>query len=127
MPARDADSGLTGERLLARFLALDAFLTEHQGLWRPRPFTHLQLPWEAQHPCAGAMVAPALPGRRRSSHNLPTELPAPAPFPALAASWPPAECRGKPCRRAGCMPALPRLQVDVPGRKWQQIDAFGSA
>lgn len=34
----------------ARFKALDTFLIEHQGLWRPRPFTHRQLPWEAEHP-----------------------------------------------------------------------------
>ncbi|MDN5485616.1 MAG: SAM-dependent methyltransferase, partial [Pseudomonas sp.] len=34
----------------ARFQALDAFLIEYQGLWRPRPFTQLQLPWETEHP-----------------------------------------------------------------------------
>jgi hypothetical protein len=41
---------LTGEALLARFTALDAFLTQHQALWKPRPFTHLQLPWETAYP-----------------------------------------------------------------------------
>ncbi|MGE8100321.1 SAM-dependent methyltransferase, partial [Pseudomonas fluorescens] len=51
MPARDADRPvLAGEQLLARFKALDGFLTKHQVLWRPRPFTHLQLPWETTYP-----------------------------------------------------------------------------
>lgn len=126
MPARDADSGLTGERLLARFLALDAFLTEHQGLWRPRPFTHLQLPWEAQHPALAQWLRRRSLAEAESSHNLPTELQAPAPFPQWAQLA--AQLSAVDQLPAGALHApSSRLNVDVPGRKWQQIEAFGSA
>ncbi|MBV6660613.1 SAM-dependent methyltransferase [Pseudomonas yamanorum] len=126
MPAKGADAVLTGEPLLARFQALDAFLTEHQGLWRPRPFTHLQLPWEAQHPELAHWLRGRSLAEAESSHNQPHYLPAPAPFPELAAQ----------SLSLGAVDNLPstalpaahhRLNVDVPGRKWQQIEAFGAA
>ncbi|MDY7530371.1 methyltransferase [Pseudomonas sp. Bout1] len=126
MPARGADAMLTGEPLLARFRALDAFLTEHQGLWRPRPFTHLQLAWEARLPELAHWLRQRSLAEAESSHNLPYTLPAPAPFPELAAE----------SLRLGAVDNLPssalpaarhRLNVDVPGRKWQQIEAFGAA
>ncbi|MDP3367863.1 MAG: SAM-dependent methyltransferase, partial [Pseudomonas sp.] len=41
---------LTSGDLLARFRALDSFLLQHQALWRPRPFHHLQPPWETELP-----------------------------------------------------------------------------
>ncbi|QLG90784.1 methyltransferase [Pseudomonas yamanorum] len=126
MPARDAETLLTGEHLLARFQALDAFLIEHQGLWRPRPFTHLQLPWETQHPEMAQWLRQRSLAQAESSHNHPYDLPAPAPFPQLA----------EQAARLSAVDKLPahpleaaqhRLNVDVPGRKWQQIEAFGAA
>ncbi|EJM29532.1 methyltransferase [Pseudomonas sp. GM25] len=128
MRARDANSSdvLTGEALLARFTALDTFLTTHQALWKPRPFTHLQLPWEASY----AELALWL--RRRSledaenAHNQTAELlDAPEPFASLAAL-------SLELSSVGELPAHTleaaghRLNVDVPGRKWQQIEAFAS-
>lgn len=126
MPAKGVDSQvLTGEALLARFMALDAFLIEHQALWKPRPFTHLQLPWEASYP----ELAEWLRGRSledaENSHNQPCLLDAPEPFASLAAL----------SLELGSVGELPahtleaaghRLNVDVPGRKWQQIEAFAS-
>jgi hypothetical protein len=126
MPARGVDSRvLTGEDLLARFTALDAFLIEHQALWKPRPFTHLRLPWEASYP----QLAVWLRGRSledaENSHNQPCLLDAPEPFASLAAL----------SQELGSVGELPahaleaaghRLNVDVPGRKWQQIEAFAS-
>lgn len=126
MPARGVDSRvLTGEDLLARFTALDAFLIEHQALWKPRPFTHLRLPWEASYP----QLAVWLRGRSledaENSHNHPCLLDAPEPFTSLAAL----------SQELGSVGELPahaleaaghRLNVDVPGRKWQQIEAFAS-
>ncbi|MCI0992978.1 methyltransferase [Pseudomonas corrugata] len=127
MPARGAETDvLTGAALLARFIELDGFLTAHQRLWKPRPFTHLQLPWEASHPELAQWL------RRRSledaenDHHQPwlTEQ-APAPFPELATL----------SHALSTVAALPgkqletptqRLKVDVPGRKWQQIEAFAS-
>ena len=110
----------------ARFQELDAFLTEHQGLWRPRPFTQLQLPWETEHPELSQWLRKRSLAEAEASHNQPHHLPAPAPFPQLAAR----------ALRLGTVDKLPtqplaparhRLNVDVPGRKWQQIEAFGAA
>ena len=117
MPARDVE---------ARFQALDAFLTEHQGLWQPRPFTHRHLPWETQHPELARWLRQRSLAEAETSHNHPHALPAPAPFPQLA----------EQALRLSIVDKLPthpleparhRLNVDVPGRKWQQIEAFGAA
>ncbi|AVJ20485.1 MULTISPECIES: methyltransferase [Pseudomonas] len=110
----------------ARFHALDAFLTEHQGLWRPRPFTQLQLPWETEHPALSQWLRKRSLAEAEASHNQPHDLPAPAPFPQLAAhALRLATVDKLPTHTLE--PARPRLNVDVPGRKWQQIEAFGAA
>ena len=110
----------------ARFQALDAFLIEYQGLWRPRPFTQLQLPWETEHPELSQWLRKRSLAEAEASHNQPHDLPAPTPFPQLAAH----------ALRLATVDKLPthtleparhRLNVDVPGRKWQQIEAFGAA
>ncbi|MBD8238918.1 methyltransferase [Pseudomonas fluorescens] len=110
----------------ARFRALDAFLIEHQGLWRPRPFTHRQLPWEREYPELAQWLRQRSLAEAETSHNQPHELPAPAPFPQIALQ----------ALQLGTVDKLPtqplhpaahRLNVDVPGRKWQQIEAFGAA
>ena len=117
MPARDVE---------ARFRALDAFLIEHQGLWRPRPFTHRQLPWEREYPELAQWLRQRSLAEAEASHNQPHELPAPTPFPQIALQ----------ALQLGTVDKLPtqplhpaahRLNVDVPGRKWQQIEAFGAA
>ncbi|MEO8488494.1 methyltransferase [Pseudomonas sp.] len=110
----------------ARFQALDAFLIEHQGLWKPRPFTHQHLPWESAHPTLAQWLRHRSLADAETSHNRPHELLAPAPFPQLA----------KQALRLSAVDKLPtnelkpahhRLNVDVPGRKWQQIEAFSAA
>ncbi|SDQ67160.1 Methyltransferase domain-containing protein [Pseudomonas grimontii] len=117
MPARDVE---------ARFEALDAFLIEHQGLWRPRPFVHRQLPWETEHPELARWLRQRSLSDAETSHNHPHTLPAPAPFPTLA-------CEALRLSAVDKLPTRPlppaahRLNVDVPGRKWQQIEAFGAA
>lgn len=127
MPAKDADSGgLTGEALLARFTALDVFLTAHQALWKPRPFTYLHLPWETSHPELAQWLRQRSLKAAENDHHQPWLMEdAPAPFPELAAT----------SRALSAVAALPantleapshRLNVDVPGRKWQQIEAFAS-
>lgn len=110
----------------ARFAALDAFLIEHQGLWRPRPFTHLHLPWEHQHPELAQWLRQRSLADAEACHNHPYELPAPAPFPQLA--FQAAQLSAVDKLPAHTLePARHRLNVDVPGRKWQQIEAFGAA
>lgn len=118
-----SDPILTSGDLLARFRALDSFLLQHQALWRPRPFHHLQLPWEAEL----AALATWLRGRSleqaEASDNSPFALSAPAPFPDLAR-------QAQALSQLGEIPSLdspPRahaLSVDVPGRKLAQIQAF---
>ncbi len=128
MPAKGVDSShvLTGEELLARFTALDAFLNEHQALWKPRPFTHLSLDWEASYPELALWLRGRSLGEAESAHNQPADLAdAPEPLASLAALSAElsavGELPGQTLEAAGH-----RLNVDVPGRKWQQIEAFAS-
>ena len=117
MNAKDAE---------ARFQALGAFLIEHQGLWKPRPFTHLHLPWETEHPDLAQWLRQRSLDDAEASHNHPHDLPAPAPFPQLAAQARQLSAVDK-LPTQPLAPARHRLNVDVPGRKWQQIEAFGAA
>ncbi|MGV8887209.1 MAG: methyltransferase [Pseudomonas sp.] len=126
MPAKGVDACvLTGEALLARFTALDAFLIEHQALWKPRPFTHQQLPWEVSYPELAEWLRGRSLEEAEHSHNQPCLLDAPEPFASLAAL-------SLELSTVGELPAHAleasghRLNVDVPGRKWQQIEAFAS-
>lgn len=124
MPAKGVDACvLTGETLLARFAALDAFLIEHQALWKPRPFTHLQLPWEASYPELALWLRGRSLEDAENSHNQPGWLDAPEPFASLAAMSLELSAVGELPARA-LEAAGHRLNVDVPGRKWQQIEAF---
>jgi hypothetical protein len=126
MPAKGVDSHvLTGETLLARFTALDAFLIEHQALWKPRPFTHLQLPWETSYPELAAWLRGRSLEDAENAHNQPALLNAPAPFASLAAISVALSAVGELPAHA-LAAAGHRLNVDVPGRKWQQIEAFAS-
>ncbi|WP_200627219.1 methyltransferase [Pseudomonas sp. LAM2023] len=115
-------SHLHSHHLSTRFQALDQFLIEHQQLWKPRPFTTLQLEWETAHPELAAHL------RQSSLADTESEGTAsalPAPFPQLAR-------QAQQLATLGNLPAtdLPaaahRLDVAVPGRKWQQIEAFAS-
>ncbi|MDP3845819.1 MAG: methyltransferase [Pseudomonas sp.] len=116
-------SPLSGPALLQRFQALDCFLRNHQHLWRPKPFTQRQLPWESQHPELSAWLRSRSLAEAEAAHNHPELLAAPAPFSAIAAQ---AVALGA----VGALPGTqrpapnPRLSVGVPGRKWQQIAAF---
>lgn len=116
---------LTGASLLQRFTALDELLVTWEPLWRPRPF-HLQtLPWERQYPAmAGWLRARSLEDAE-AAHNQPYRLAAPAPFEQLAERTLLLSQMG-PLPTRYLQPAPARLNVDVPGRKWQQIEAFSS-
>ncbi|MGY2286701.1 methyltransferase [Pseudomonas gingeri] len=116
---------LQGPDLHTRFKALDTFLSAHQHLWRPRPFTHLHLPWENQHPQLATWLRQRSLDDAETSHNHPEQLAAPAPFPALAAESHALAAVGT-LHASALPPANHRLNVDVPGRKWQQIEAFAA-
>ena len=118
-------TGLQGNQLRERFRALDAFLTEHQPLWRPKPFTELTLPWEASHPALSAWLRGRTLAQAEAVHNCLQQLDAPAPFPSLATQA--GALAAVDALPKAALPAAPhRLDVDVPGRKWQQIEAFAS-
>ncbi|MET3051711.1 methyltransferase [Pseudomonas alkylphenolica] len=116
---------LEDNQLLSRFQALDGFLREHQALWRPRPFTHLHLPWEAEHEALATWLRQRSLSEAEAAHNHPEHLPAPAPFPQLATLASQLSEIGE-LSTIDLPPASHRLNVDVPGRKWQQIEAFAS-
>ena len=115
-------SPLHSHHLSTRFQALDQFLIEHQQLWKPRPFTTLQLPWETTHPELAAHL------RQCSLADAEADSAAdrlPAPFPQLAEQARQLATLGS-LAQTNLPPAANRLDVAVPGRKWQQIEAFAS-
>lgn len=114
---------LSGPALFERFQALDSLLLTHQELWRPRPFTHLQLPWEQQHPELARWLRSRSLSEAEAADNHPERLNAPAPFPELAQQATRLSAVGALPSHARPAPN-PRLSSGVPGRKWQQINAF---
>ncbi|MCQ4286518.1 SAM-dependent methyltransferase [Pseudomonas stutzeri] len=112
--------------LAKRFRQLDAFLLQHQALWKPRPFTHLHLGWEVIHPELAEWLRARSLEQADAAHNQPVYLNAPAPFAELAE-------QAITLSYLGELPSSPpssdstRQSVDVPGRKWRQIQAFSSA
>lgn len=116
---------LQGPLLRQRFAELDAFLREHQALWRDKPFTALVLGWERELPELATWLRERTLEQADAVHNHPERLDAPAPFPQLAARAARLAAVGElPDGDAERLPA--QYGVDVPGRKWQQIDAFAS-
>lgn len=116
---------LQGPLLRQRFAELDAFLCAHQALWRDKPFTAPTLAWEHEHAVLAAWLRGRTLAQADAAHNQPERLDAPAPFPQLAARAAQLAALGE--LPAGAVAQLPaQFSVDVPGRKWQQIDAFAS-
>ncbi|AHY44717.1 methyltransferase [Stutzerimonas decontaminans] len=115
----------TAPSMHERFHALDRFLTEHQSLWRPRPFVCRTLPWEADYPELAAWLRARSLADAETAHNQPGELAAPEPFPHLAAFA--CELGQIDELPASELPAVEHRQnLDIPGRKSLQIQAFGA-
>jgi hypothetical protein len=117
---------LSCSQLTERFLQLDRFLLQHQALWRPRPFTSLRLAWENDHPELARWLRTRSLEDAEAAHNQPAQLIAPAPFPSLAAQVSALSAVAE-LPRTSIATTDARLSVDVPGRKWMQIQAFDSA
>ncbi|GGJ05018.1 methyltransferase [Halopseudomonas pertucinogena] len=120
MPAAAAEAGID---YAARFAELDAWLLEHQGIWRPRPFTIPVLPWEADYPQLARWLRSRSLEQAEAAHNQPQWLDAPEPFARLAVQA--QRLAELPTWEAPPAAALPDLlSRHVPGRKWQQITLF---
>ncbi|MFJ4431461.1 methyltransferase [Pseudomonas sp. NPDC089395] len=113
-------SFLYSHHLTDRFQALDQFLSDHQQLWKPRPFTALRLDWETEYPELAAYLRQCPLADAEAAID-PQALP--APFPQLAQQAQHLSAVGD-LPDIGLPPAGHRLDVNVPGRKWQQIEAF---
>jgi len=114
----------TGQ-LLDRFAALDEFLFAHQQLWRPTPFTQRQLGWELEHAELSQWLRARSLEQAEAAHNHPQLLDAPQPFQAIAQR---AVQLSETHRLSAQVHAVsnPRAAAAVPGRKWQQLEAFSS-
>ncbi len=114
---------MLADAFLERFTALDLFLTRHQHLWRPRPFVERALDWEAGYPELASWLRARSLEEAEEAHNTPQLLKAPEPFRGLAAtSLALTQVSEHPDSLGGDLPG--RQDVDVPGRKWLQIEAF---
>ena len=111
--------------LLQHFQALDAFLTEHQALWRPRPFVERQMAWEAEHPQLATWLRRRSLSEAETAHNEPGALDAPEPF-ARIATEAASLCQLQALQDAPNAAPDPRLMTGIPGRKATQIQAFAS-
>ncbi|NLY59094.1 MAG: methyltransferase, partial [Gammaproteobacteria bacterium] len=140
MPAAAAEAGAD---FAARFAELDAWLTEHQALWRAKPFTTPVLPWEADYPELADWLRARSLDEAEAAHNQPQLLNAPEPFASLAQrsleltklpQWhnvdPNAPARplglSSTCSTTTTAHATELLSRHIPGRKWQQITRFAS-
>ena len=116
---------LSGDGLLQRFRALDSLLVEHQSLWRPQPFTQHRLPWEDRHRELARWLRARSLEQAEADHGRPDLIDAPEPFATIARQVQALSQVGELPQRP--LPEPPaRLSLDVPGRKWQQIQAFAS-
>ncbi|WP_462380966.1 methyltransferase [Pseudomonas sp. Marseille-QA0892] len=114
---------LQDSELERRFRALDAFLIDHAALWRPRPFTQRHLPWEDTHPALASWLRSRTLAQAEAEHNAPHAISAPSPFPEWAAEAQALAAVG-PLPSRHLEPVSHRYAVDVPGRKWLQVQAF---
>ena len=120
MPAATAETGID---YAARFAELDAWLHEHQALWRAKPFTTPILPWEAELPELAAWLRSRTLEQAEAAHNQPHRLAAPEPYVTLARQA--YELTQLPNWSRTTSAEIPeRLTRHIPGRKWQQITRF---
>lgn len=108
------------------FATLDRFLSEHQALWRPRPFSDRPLAWQQTHPALADWLQARSLEDAESAHQHPHTLCAPEPFASLAHQAQ-ALCQINAFTQAPSQALPNRLSADIPGRKWLQIQAFANS
>jgi hypothetical protein len=119
-----------------RFAQLDAWLTEHQSLWRAKPFIEHRLEWEGRFPELSQFLRSRSLGEAEAVHNAPDQLDAPAPFAELAAAslalgtvddWTASDNQLLVSASDSSYRSDEQLGRHIPGRKWQQINRFADA
>src|SRR5690606_8755191 len=80
MPAVTAEAGMD---FAARFSELDAWLHQHQALWRAKPFTSPGLPCESALPKPANWLRDRILKQAERGHNHLQLLDAPGPFASL--------------------------------------------
>ena len=111
------------EYLAEHFQRITAFLFRYQALWRPQAFQHLRLPWEEKFPELAQMLRDldSSHAERLAEQDL-----------ELALYLEPFFAEAKALYTSCQLPALTIENTSsvwsearaVPGRKWQQINAF---
>lgn len=117
---------LRGAALKERFLALDAFLSSQQAIWRDKPFTQLELSWELDYPELASWLRARSLADAESHHLTPSQLLAPQPFFSWAQQAEQLSSLGQ-FPQASLLTRPARMQSGIGGRKWQQIEAFAGA
>ncbi len=101
-------------------------LQEHQQLWRGRPFVDGVLAWEANFPEVSAWLRSQSLEHAARFHCIPHQVAAPQAYRQWAAMLEPLV--GVDLLPVSASQARPlRMGSGVPGRKWQQINAFAAA
>lgn len=136
-------AAVSPENFAERFAALDRFLLDHQNVWRNQPFTQQVLEWEVDYPeLSGWLRAQSLEHAERyqlESWQLANTGSAPAaalsqqakstPVPAPFGDW---ASQARQLSKIQCLPereykTLPETMTrGIPGRKWQQIEAYAA-
>ena len=119
---------LSYAELTQRFNALEQFLVAQQAFWGERPFNHLQLAWESQAPELSAWLRQQdLAHAERYQANPEQLTQAPEPYRSLAARSLELTKLESSVQNQQLVTRPAYLSRDVPGRKWQQIQAFAQA
>lgn len=111
------------------FSALDCFLLEHASLWRNQPFTQNKLDWESDYPQLAAWLRAQNLGHAEQYQLEPWQLAKQPEVPQPFAQWA-AQVQALTAVDSFVQQtpkAVPEQLIrGIPGRKWQQINAFAA-
>lgn len=118
---------MTHGQLSAAFRQLDGILTDTQPLWRPQPFTGIDLPWQHTHPALTKALLALDEESAGALHYQPEQRL--AWFRQLEPTLCDALTAFQPVASQTITPVTPGSfdAVGIPGRKWEQILAFAGA
>tara|TARA_B100000809_G_scaffold63738_1_gene60529 strand:- start:5381 stop:6637 length:1257 start_codon:yes stop_codon:yes gene_type:complete len=111
-----------------RFRALSQLLSQHEKLWRPLAFQNISLPWQHDHLqlslALEQLSMSSAESLQASSVDLATWL---KPYLPVATELLTLCHLPKPITSPGLQPYPHSFECGIPGRKWQQVQAFVGA